>query len=192
MARAIKHHLHQQRKQPLHHGHIQHGNLLHFCTPHAKMKINLYFNKLKSNQRPLRSQKAPYRCAAPTCAPKWRPKIVRSSPLVCRKSLFTLAPSSKYGARPMLDPKSFDELSKRFIEGLPSGLRSMQEDLEKHFRAQLQGFFEKLNLVTREEFDVQAQVLARTRVKVEALEQQLAAIEAKLGLVSPTEPTGSA
>ena len=52
-------------------------------------------------------------------------------------------------------------------------------DLEKNINALLRGIFTKLELVTREEFDVQAQVLQRTRMQLEALEKRLAEIEAR-------------
>ena len=80
----------------------------------------------------------------------------------------------------MLDPKLLDELSQRFSQSLPPGLRQMQADIEKNFRAGLQATFAKMDLVTREEFDVQQAVLARTRAKLEALEQQVAELEAQL------------
>ncbi|MCP5421043.1 MAG: accessory factor UbiK family protein [Gammaproteobacteria bacterium] len=79
----------------------------------------------------------------------------------------------------MIDPKIIDDLSKRFAELVPAGFRQMQADLEKNFHAVLQTAFAKMDLVTREEFDVQQAVLARTRAKLEALEQQVAALEEK-------------
>ncbi|MDX1655248.1 MAG: accessory factor UbiK family protein [Candidatus Competibacteraceae bacterium] len=78
------------------------------------------------------------------------------------------------------DPKMFDELFKRLGESLPPGLKQLQGDLEKNLHAAMQSAFARMDLVTREEFDVQQAVLARTRAKVEALERQLAALEARL------------
>jgi len=80
----------------------------------------------------------------------------------------------------MMDPKILDDLSRRLADAVPPGLRALQQDLEKNFRAALQGTFAKLDLVTREEFDVQSEVLARTRMKVEALERQIAVLEEQL------------
>lgn len=57
---------------------------------------------------------------------------------------------------------------------------SPAKDLEKNMKAMLNQGFSKLDLVTREEFDVQAQVLARTRVRLELLEARVAELEAKL------------
>ena len=80
----------------------------------------------------------------------------------------------------MFDPKIFDDLARRLAGFVPPGLRDLQNDVEKNMRAALQSTFAKLDLVTREEFDVQAAVLARTRAKVEALEKRVAELEQKL------------
>lgn len=80
----------------------------------------------------------------------------------------------------MIDPKIFDDLSKRFSETLPSSLRQMQSDIEKNAHVVLQAAFAKMDLVTREEFDVQQGVLARTRAKLEALEKKVAELEEQL------------
>jgi BMFP domain-containing protein YqiC len=77
----------------------------------------------------------------------------------------------------MIDPKILDELSKRFVEAIPSGIRQLQNEVEKNFHATLQATFAKMDLVTREEFDVQQGVLARTRAKLEELEKQVAVLE---------------
>ena len=73
--------------------------------------------------------------------------------------------------------ESIDELARRLAESVPQGLRSMKDDLEKNFRSVLQAGLGKLDLVTREEFEVQEAVLARTRQKLEALEERLISIE---------------
>ena len=78
----------------------------------------------------------------------------------------------------MLDPKVFEEFSNRLSTLIAA---SPAADIEKNARALLSGFFAKLDLVTREEFDVQRCVLLRTREKIEELEQQLAALERSLG-----------
>lgn len=80
----------------------------------------------------------------------------------------------------MIDPKILDDLAKRLAEAVPIGVREFQQDMEKNFRATLNSAFSKLNLVTREEFDVQTAVLARTRAKVEALEQRVAELEKRI------------
>lgn len=78
----------------------------------------------------------------------------------------------------MLDPKQLDEMARRFSENLPSGLRDFQQEVEKNARTAMQTAFSRMDLVTREEFDAQAKVLARTREKLEALEARVAALEA--------------
>ncbi|HRZ04796.1 MAG TPA: accessory factor UbiK family protein [Candidatus Competibacteraceae bacterium] len=79
----------------------------------------------------------------------------------------------------MIDPKAFDDLAKRFAEAVPPGVRQFQAEMEKNAHAALQATFAKLDLVTREEFEVQQGVLARTRAKLEELEKQVAELEAK-------------
>lgn len=79
----------------------------------------------------------------------------------------------------MID-RSIENLVKRLSNSLPAGLHHLQEDLEKNFRAVLQSSFAKMDLVSREEFDVQKAVLARTREKLEALEKQVAKLEENL------------
>ena len=78
----------------------------------------------------------------------------------------------------MLDPKLLDDLSRRISEGMPQGLASLQADFERNLRAALEAALRQLDLVTREEFDIQLAVLARTREKLEALERRVAALEA--------------
>lgn len=74
--------------------------------------------------------------------------------------------------------ESIDELARRLVESVPQGLRSVKDDLEKNFRSVLQSGLGQLDLVTREEFEVQEAVLARTRQKLEVLEERLESIEA--------------
>ena len=77
----------------------------------------------------------------------------------------------------MLDPKHLDDLAKRLAGSLPKGLQALQEDINRNLRASLEGGLAKLDLVTREEFDVQAAVLARTREKLETLEALVTELE---------------
>ena len=74
---------------------------------------------------------------------------------------------------------SIDNLARLLAETVPQGLRSVRDDLEKNFRSVLQSGLTKLDLVTREEFAVQEAVLARTREKLDALEQKLAEVSNK-------------
>ena len=75
---------------------------------------------------------------------------------------------------PMIDLAQLDELARRLSSLVPPGLREGREELQQNFKSVLQAGLGKLDLVTREEFDVQRAVLARTRDKLEALERQLA------------------
>jgi hypothetical protein len=79
----------------------------------------------------------------------------------------------------VFDPKQLDDLTDRLVGLLPKGVVDMQKDVEKNMRAMLQSTFAKMDLVTREEFDVQSAVLARTREKLEKLEKQIAELESK-------------
>ena len=72
---------------------------------------------------------------------------------------------------------SIEDLARKLADTVPDGLCAMQKDLEQNFRAVLAAGLGKLDLVTREEFEVQEAVLARTRDKLEALEQRLAEYE---------------
>ena len=74
----------------------------------------------------------------------------------------------------MLDPKAFEEISNRLSALIAA---SPAADIEKNARALLSGFFAKMDLVTREEFDIQAQVLLRTREKLKALEDRVSRLE---------------
>lgn len=75
------------------------------------------------------------------------------------------------------DPKTLDDLARRLSESLPPGLAAVRDDLERNFRAVLQSGLARLDLVSRQEFDVQAGVLRRSRERFEQLERRLAALE---------------
>ncbi len=97
----------------------------------------------------------------------------------------------------MLNQKLLEEFTARLSEVLAA---SPARDVEKNLKAVLTALFAKLDLVTREEFDVQAQVLARTREKLAELEARLARLEAGGGapqaasdpLPEETAPAGTA
>lgn len=74
----------------------------------------------------------------------------------------------------MLDPKTLEEFGAKMSALLAN---SPARDIEKNAKALLGGLFGKLDLVTREEFDIQAQVLARTRERLQALEARVEALE---------------
>jgi len=70
-----------------------------------------------------------------------------------------------------------EELARKLAEAVPDSVRSIQSDLEDNFRSVLQAGLGKLDLVTREDFEVQEAVLQRTRDKLEALEKRLSELE---------------
>ena len=74
----------------------------------------------------------------------------------------------------MIDLNHIDDLARRLSNLVPPGLRESQEELQQTFKSALQSGLSRLDLVTREEFDVQRAVLLRTREKLDALEQRLA------------------
>jgi len=74
-------------------------------------------------------------------------------------------------------PPNLDDLIDRVLNALPEGLHDLRQDTEKNLRAALRSTLSKMNLVTREEFDIQRGVLARSRAKLDALEKQVAELE---------------
>ncbi len=86
----------------------------------------------------------------------------------------------------MIDLAQLDELARRLSSLVPPGLREGREELQQNFKSVLQTGLGKLELVTREEFEVQRAVLARTREKLEALERSLAELtSAPAGSTTP-------
>jgi BMFP domain-containing protein YqiC len=79
-----------------------------------------------------------------------------------------------------LDPKLLDDLARKLAETVPAGLRDLKAEAERNFRSVLQAALGKLDLVTREEFDVQQTVLARTRERLEELASRLKELESAL------------
>jgi len=71
-----------------------------------------------------------------------------------------------------------DDMMKKFSDLIPEPVRAMQEDMEKNMRSIMEGGLQKMNLVTREEFDIQTAVLQRTREKLEAMEARIRELEA--------------
>jgi BMFP domain-containing protein YqiC len=85
-----------------------------------------------------------------------------------------------------MDTFRIDEIARRLLDNLPPALRATQRDLESNFRAVLRSSLNKLDLVTRDEFDVQSRVLERTRARLEALEARVRELEATGGLAGDT------
>ncbi len=81
----------------------------------------------------------------------------------------------------MIDNKTIDELAQKLTASLPAGVREFHDEVEKNVRSSLQAGFSRLDLVTREEFDAQAKVLARTRAQLEELSRRVAELEQQSG-----------
>ena len=85
------------------------------------------------------------------------------------------------GPSGMIDLDKLDELARRLSSLVPPAMREGREELQQNFKAVLQGGLAKLDLVTREEFEVQRAVLLRTRQKLDELQRAVAEVEAQLG-----------
>lgn len=81
-------------------------------------------------------------------------------------------PESDPGMRP--DIGTLDEITRRLTASLPQGLQSAQAELQQQFRTVLESAFQRMDLVSREEFEIQKRVLEKTREKLELLEERLA------------------
>ena len=88
----------------------------------------------------------------------------------------------------MIDLAQLDELARRLSTLVPPGLREGREELQQNFKSVLQAGLGKLDLVTREEFDVQRAVLLRTREKLEALERDLARLSDAIPTADSPKP----
>lgn len=80
----------------------------------------------------------------------------------------------------MINGKKLEEIAQQVANALPPGLKNVADEVENKTKQVLQGQLNKLDVVTREEFDVQTQVLLKTREKLVALEQQVAELSALL------------
>lgn len=84
----------------------------------------------------------------------------------------------------MVDLQQFDDLAKKLFAALPVSLQDLEKDIQQTFKEILNTTFTRMNLVTREEFDIQTKVLARTREKLDTLQSQVN----DLSKVKKTEP----
>jgi len=87
----------------------------------------------------------------------------------------------------MIDIAAIDDLARRLSNLVPPGMHEAREDLEQNIKATLQMGLSKLDLITREEFDVQRAVLLRTREKMETLERTIEKLEARQRSQDATE-----
>jgi BMFP domain-containing protein YqiC len=92
----------------------------------------------------------------------------------------TLAGVRRKSLRRPMDNVRIEDVARRLFEGLPEAARTMRRDIESNFRAVLQSSLGKLDLTTREEFEVQTKVLERTRARIGELELRIVALEKRL------------
>lgn len=91
----------------------------------------------------------------------------------------------------MIDPKKIEDIAKQIGNAIPPQVRQFADDVEAKVKQVLQSKLTELDFVSREEFDVQRQVLLRTREKLEKMEQQLAALMAEKTQDMKTQPLPS-
>ncbi|MFN4262653.1 MAG: accessory factor UbiK family protein [Thioalkalivibrionaceae bacterium] len=80
----------------------------------------------------------------------------------------------------MITPGSLDDLTRRITESLPASIKQLQSDTEKHVRAALHSGFDRLDLVTREDFDIQVAIVGRLADQVASLEARISQLESRL------------
>ncbi|MCQ1057866.1 ubiquinone biosynthesis accessory factor UbiK [Photobacterium sp. DNB23_23_1] len=80
----------------------------------------------------------------------------------------------------MFDPKKLEQVAKQIQDSMPQPVKELGNDVEQKVRQVIQAQLGKLDVVSREEFDVQTQVLLRTRQKLTALEQKLDELEGRM------------
>ena len=82
----------------------------------------------------------------------------------------------------MIDIKTIDEMARKLASMMPTTLLQMEDDMQKNLRATLEGIFQELDLVTRQEYNVQVTLLARSRDRLKALEARVEQLEQASGL----------
>ena len=87
----------------------------------------------------------------------------------------------------MFDPKKLEQVAKQIQDAMPQPVKELGNDVEQKVRQVIQAQLGKLDVVSREEFDVQTQVLLRTRQKLSALEQKLDELEGRMAPKADTE-----
>jgi BMFP domain-containing protein YqiC len=87
-----------------------------------------------------------------------------------------------------MDNFRIDDIARRLLAALPEGIQTMRRDIESNFRAVLQSSLGRLDLTTREEFEVQSKVLERTRARIEQLEQRIVTLEQRLSQFEQATP----
>ena len=79
----------------------------------------------------------------------------------------------------MINSSTIESLAEKVTSSLPSGGKALADDLKKNLRTGLTSALDRMDLVTREEYEIQTELLARTRTRLETLEQQVADLESE-------------
>jgi len=87
----------------------------------------------------------------------------------------------------MIDAKKIEQFASQVADSLPAGVKTMADNVEEKVKTVLQNKLSQLDVVSREEFDVQTQVLARTRAKLDLLENEMSELKALLDSKKGTE-----
>lgn len=87
--------------------------------------------------------------------------------------------ASKYEESTMFNPQKLEEIAKQVSDAMPEGVKNIGEDIDRKVKQVLQAQLGKLDMVSREEFEVQTQVLLRTREKLAEMEAKIEEIESK-------------
>jgi len=101
------------------------------------------------------------------------------APLLCKKTHLQNH-HQKLKIPTMIDHKTINEFAEKLSAAIPDGAKTFQKDLEKNLRSLLNHQFEKMALVTREELEIQRDVLSHTREKLDKLETRLNELEQQL------------
>lgn len=89
----------------------------------------------------------------------------------------------------MLNPAKIEEIARQIGDGLPQGMKNIAQNVESKTKQVLQNKLADMDFVSREEFDIQSQVLMRTREKLTALEQKVVELEQLLAQQAPQQHT---
>lgn len=79
----------------------------------------------------------------------------------------------------MFSPNTIESMVKQFVDSLPPGLKTLNQEMQQQLKQALHACFSKMSLVTKEEFDIQCQVLIKTRLKLDELQAKVAALSNK-------------
>jgi BMFP domain-containing protein YqiC len=90
----------------------------------------------------------------------------------------------------VIDPRLIDDLARRLGGSLPESLRSLREDLEQNFKATLQSVLGRLDLVTRQEFDLRTEMLEKARARLAEVEKRLETLERERSGSTPGDGAG--